>query len=132
MDRSKVNSMTGIDLSLLLQMDSKSRMKFEDDHRFMQEVVYADLKNLNTGFDSPSIYHFSPADFGKVIDRCEHSHVRIIGIEVFSANVDFLEIAISPEDGFEWTRRLVQTCQGTSNVTISATFDVPDSALKPN
>jgi hypothetical protein len=37
---------------------------------------------LNTGFDSPLIGHFSPADFLVVIDGCEHLHVHIIGIEV--------------------------------------------------
>ena len=128
----EVCGMTGPDLSVMLQMDSKSRLKLEDDHRFLQKVVYADLQNLNTGFDSALIYHFSPADFTKVIERCERLHIRVIGMEVFSGNVDLLEIEISPEEGFEWTRRLIQRYEGTPNITISATFDVPDTPLKSN
>src|ERR1700682_2837515 len=97
--------------SLLLQEDPGRRLKFEADHRFMEEVVYAGLKNLNTGFDSPLISHFSPDEFGTVIDRCEPLNVSVIGIEVFeviSGTAELLEVEISPEEGFEWTRRLVQ------------------------
>lgn len=90
-----------------------SRLTSDVDHRFLREVVYSELADLNTGFDSPLIGHFSPADFLIVIDRCEFSHVRIIGIEVFSTDVEppwkaeLLEIEISPEVGYEWARRLV-------------------------
>ena len=102
-----------------------SQVKFDEDHRFLREVVYAGLKDLNTGFDSPLIGHFSPADFLVVIDRCELLHIRVIGIEVFAAGRDFLEVEISPEDGHDWARRLVQRYQGRSDVTICATFGVP-------
>jgi len=105
-------------------------LNFEESNRFMQEFVFADLKNLNTGFDSPLIFHFDPADFEMVIDRCERLHVRIVGIEVFSSDVELLEIEISPEDGLEWARRSVGKYQGRSDVTISATFEVPDAVLK--
>lgn len=124
--------MTGPDLSLLLQVGSKSRLKFDADHRYMQEVVYAGLKNLNTGFDSALIYHFSPADFGKVIDRCEHLHIRVVGMEVFSSNGGLLGIEISRQDGFDWSRRLIETYEGVPNITMSATFDVPGTALESN
>jgi hypothetical protein len=105
-----------------------SKLKFDEDHRFLREVVYEGLKGLNTGFDSPLIGHFSRADFLVVIDRCELLHVRVIGIEVFASGGDFLEVEISPEDGYaDWARRLVQRYQGRSDVTICATFDVPDT-----
>jgi len=118
------------DLSLLLQEDPGDRLKFERDHQFMQEVVFTELKNLNTGFDSPLIFHFSPSDFATVIDRCVHLNVQIMGIEVFeviASSADFLEVEISPDDGYEWARRLVQAYMGKPNITFSATFKVPDA-----
>jgi hypothetical protein len=120
------------DLTLLLQEYPGDRLKFEGDHQFMQEVVFTELKNLNTGFDSPLIFHFSPSDFATVIDRCEHLNVQIIGIEVFevlSGSGGFLEVEISPDDGYGWARRLVQAYMGKPNITLSATFKVPDALL---
>jgi hypothetical protein len=102
-----------------------SQLNLEEDHRFLRELVFAGLKDLNTGFDSPLIGHFSPTDFLVVIDRCELLHVRVIGIEVFASGRDFLEAEISPEYGYDWARRLVQRYQGRSDVTICATFGVP-------
>jgi hypothetical protein len=104
---------------------SGSQLKLGEDHRFLREVIYAGLKDLNTGFDSPLICHFSPADFLVVIDRCEPLHICVIGIEVFASGSDLLEVKISPEDGYDWARRLVQRYQGRSDVTICATFSVP-------
>jgi hypothetical protein len=60
------------------------KLKFEEDHRFLREVIYAGLTDLNTGFDSTLIAHFSPENFLTVIDRCESLNVRVLGIEVFS------------------------------------------------
>lgn len=120
------------DLTLLLQEDPGDRLKFERDHQFMQEVVFAELQNLNTGFDSPLISHFSPSDFLTVIDRCEHKQILITGIEVFeviSGSAEFLEVEISPDDGYGWARRLVQAYMGKPNITLSATFKVPDVLL---
>lgn len=108
-----------------------SRLKFDEDHRFLREVIYVGLKDLNNGFDSPLIGHFSPRDFLIVIDRCESLHVRIIGIEVFTTEVEppwkagLLEIEISPEDGYEWARRLVGRYQGKAAISVCATFGIP-------
>jgi hypothetical protein len=104
---------------------SGSQLKLDEDHRFLREVIYAGLKDLNTGFDSPLIGHFSPADFLVVIDRCEPLHIRVIGIEVFASGRDILEVEISPEDGYHWVRRLVKRYQDRSDVTMCATFGVP-------
>jgi len=114
----------------------EERMKFEAEHRFMEEVVYAGLENINSGFDAVGIFHFSPADFGKVIDRCEHLHVHPNGIEVFTTDGGCIEVVFamddgSPEDGFDWARRLVQRYKDTPEISMSATFNVPDSLLDP-
>jgi hypothetical protein len=102
-----------------------SQLKLEEEHRFLREVLYAGLGDLNNGFDSPLIGHFSPADFLVVIDRCEPLQIRVIGIEVFASGRDLLEVKISPENGYDWARRLIQRYQGRSNVTICATFGLP-------
>jgi hypothetical protein len=112
--------------------------KFEEEHRFLREVIYAGLTDLNTGFDSPLIGHFSPEDFLTVIDRCESLDVSIIGVEVFTTEVEppwkvgLLRFEISPEDGYDWPRRLVLEYQERSHISICATFDVPDAVLKSN
>jgi hypothetical protein len=114
------------------------KLKFEEDHRFLREVIYAGLTDLNTGFDSPLICHFSTKDFLTVIDRCESLKVRVIAIEVFTTDaeppwkVGLLQVEISPEDGYDWPRRLVREYQERSDITICASFDVPDAVLKSN
>jgi hypothetical protein len=71
---------------MFAEMDTpESKLKFEEDDRFLRQVVYAGLRDLNVGFDSPLICHFSPVDFLTVISRCESLHVRVIGIEIFTS-----------------------------------------------
>jgi hypothetical protein len=117
----------------------ESKLKLEQEDRFLREVIYDGLTDLNTGFDSPLIGHFSPEDFLTVIDRCESLNVRVIGIEVFTTDVEppwkvqMLWIEISPEDGgYDWARRSVRKYMERSDITISATFDVPGTILESN
>jgi hypothetical protein len=108
------------------------KLRFEEDERFLREVVYAGLTDLNDGFDSPQVGHFSPRDFLALIARCESLHVRIIGFEVFKiidagppSKAMLLEVEISPEQGYKWARRVVQKYLRRSRITVSATFEVP-------
>jgi hypothetical protein len=116
----------------------ESKLRSEKEDRFLREVLYAGLTDLNTGFDSPLIGHFSPVDFFTVIDRCESLSVCVIGIEVFTTDVEppskvqMVDIEISPEEGYDWSRRLVRKYMEKSAITISATFHVPDELLKSN
>lgn len=116
----------------------ESKLKSENENRFLREMIYAGLTDLNTGFDSALIGHLSPEDFLTVIDRCESLYVRIIGVEVFTTDVEsawkvgLLEVEISPEDGYDWSRRLVREYQNRPEITICASFDVPDAVLKSN
>ncbi len=108
------------------------KQRFEEDNRYLREIVYAGLKDLNDGFDSPLIGHFSPADFLTLIDRCESLHIQIIGIEFFKiidvgppSRVMYLQCEISPEAGYKWARRLVRKYLRRRRITVSATFEVP-------
>jgi hypothetical protein len=64
------------------------KLRFEQEKQFEREVLYAGLTDLNTGFDSSSIGHFSPAHFFIVIDRCEALNIEVIGIEVLAISVE--------------------------------------------
>jgi hypothetical protein len=116
----------------------ESKLRSEKEDRFLQEVLYAGLTDLNTGFDSPLIGHFSPEEFLIVLDRCEALNVEVIGIEVFTTHVEppskvqMVDIEISPVPGYDWARRFVREYMEESGITISATFDVPDAILKSN
>jgi hypothetical protein len=116
----------------------ESKLKFEQENQFEREVLYAGLTNLNTGFDSPLVEHFSPEDCLIVIDRCESLGVEVIGVEVFTTDVappyktGLEDIEISPVPGYDWARRLVRRYMDTPAITICATFDVPDALLKSN
>src|SRR5665213_1245875 len=119
---------------LFRQMTPAESLRFEEENRFLEEVVYVGLKNINTGFDSVGVVHFSPTDFGKVIDRCEYLDVHPNGIEVFTTDGGFIDCVFAMDDGspvedFEWARRLVQKYQGTPDISMSASFSVPDSLL---
>ena len=73
-----------------------------------------------------------------MIDRCESLKVRVIAIEVFTTDaeppwkVGLLQVEISPEDGYDWPRRLVREYQERSDITICASFDVSDALPKSN
>jgi hypothetical protein len=109
-------------------MDSASGESLERDRLYLQKWVFIGLKDLNTGFDSPLIRHFSAEDFFTVIDRCERLNVEIIGMEVFSPNFELLGIEISPEPGFGWARRFVGGFREELGATFSATYKVTDLA----
>ncbi len=115
-------------------MTPEECVKFDAKHLYMDQVIFVGLKNLNTGFDAPGIHHFSPADFGEVITRCEPLHIIPNGIEVFTTGGGFIEVVFamddgSPEENSEWARRLVKKYIEEPGITMSATFHVPDSAL---
>jgi hypothetical protein len=114
------------------------KLRFEQEKQFEREVLYAGLTDLNTGFDSSSIGHFSPAHFFIVIDRCEALNIEVIGIEVLAISVEpawkagLVEIEISTVPGYDWARRFVREYMERSDITICATFDVPDALFKSN
>jgi hypothetical protein len=112
------------DLWQLLAAGSASGERRDRERRYLQHWVFIGLKDLNTGFDSPLIRLFSAEDFFTVIDRCERLNVEVIGIEVFSPNIELLGIEISPEPGFGWARRFVEEFREQVGITFSATYDV--------
>lgn len=118
---------------LFRPMTDAELQKFDEDHRIMEQVIFVGLGDINTGFDSPLIFHFSPTDFGEVINRCELLHIFPNGIEVFATDGGFIDCVFAMDDGspdksFGWARRLVQKYLEVPDISMSATFSVPDSA----
>jgi hypothetical protein len=49
---------------MLAEMETPEwKLKYQADHRFLREVIYAGLQDLNTGFDSPLVWPFLPGGF---------------------------------------------------------------------
>jgi hypothetical protein len=122
---------------MLAEMETPEwELSFKQSRRFLRQVIYAGLKDLNTGFDSPLARHSSPEDFLIVIDRCGSLGVDVIGVEVFTTDVEppykarLEDIEISPVPGYDWARRLVRKYMETPAITIYATFRVPDALLE--
>jgi hypothetical protein len=98
----------------------------ERQEKLLRELVFAGLRDKNTGFDAASIAHFSPADFAVVIDRCDRFDVAIFGIEVFTSRHHMCTVEICPEEAtdLEWARQVLQPYLAHPRFTISATYDV--------
>lgn len=129
---------TSVDLEEILTrgMDAAEQLKFEREHLFMEQEVFAGLTNSNTEIDSPLCFYFSPEEFSKLIDRCERSHVSISCIEVFSTDVKppwraaLLDIEYFPGEDLDWARRLVKRYQNVPHIILIGDYNVPDSMLE--
>jgi hypothetical protein len=44
---------------------------------FLEQKIFVDLENQNSGFDKPDVHYFSEEDFEKVIERAEHFGLSI-------------------------------------------------------
>jgi hypothetical protein len=112
----------------------ESEAEHIESHKFEREVLFVGLTDLNTGFDSDQIGHFSPIDFGVVIDRCAAMKVRINGIEVSRVSpggIQCMDIEICPGDDYDWARKLVRKYADRKYITFCATFSLPDSLRLP-
>jgi hypothetical protein len=63
-----------------------NNMKNSESKVFTREDLFDSLTDLNTGFDSPLIKHFSEKDFITIMNRCKENKVDIYGIESFTKN----------------------------------------------
>ena len=107
----------------------ESDAEYIESHRSQREVLFVGLTDLNTGFDSDQIRHFTPFDFGVVIDRCEAMKVRINGIEVSRVSLEgirCMDIEICTGEDYEWARKLVRKYADRKYITFCATFTLPD------
>ncbi len=48
---------------------------------FLEKKIFIDLENLNTAEDKETVYHFSEADFEKVLELAEYNGIGIYTVE---------------------------------------------------
>jgi hypothetical protein len=96
---------------------------------FLREFVFRGLNDLKPAWDSSVIAHFNAGDFIRVVDRCTVLGVRIIGIEIFTTEGQVLDIEIPEADSNSWCVSFVQKYQERIDLSICATYEVPDRVL---
>jgi hypothetical protein len=96
---------------------------------FLRKFVFRGLNDLKPAWDSPVIAHFNAGDFIRAIDRCTVLGVRIIGIEIFTTEGQELDIEITEADSNSWCVSFVQKYQERIDLSICATYEVPDRVL---
>ena len=72
--------------------------KYDKKLNYLNQHVFYDLKNQNSGFDSESIKYFLEEDFKIVLDRVENLNIGIIGIEPW-LNEEFYDVAVVEDYG---------------------------------
>ena len=96
---------------------------------FLRSFVFRGLNDLKPKWDSPVIAHFNAGDFIRVVDRCTVLGVRIVGIEIFTTEGQVLDIEIPEADSNSWCVSFVQKYQEHIDLSICATYEVPDRVL---
>ena len=102
--------------------------------KFLDQFIFFDLTDRNTGFDVPAIKHFSKEDFDKVLNRIEFFRISIYGIEVHSEgkflDVEAYEAYRRKPNNSRWYRKAFQKLvKLEGNLVFSATFDVQENLL---
>ena len=108
-----------------------SSENIEKTRKFLDQHIFYDLENLNTGFDSPGIKYFSKDDFEIILDRVESFNLSIFGIEPwpegrFGGVMTCEDYNSSPSDP-KWYRAAFQyflDCGITSH--FAASYGLPD------
>jgi hypothetical protein len=96
---------------------------------FLRKFVFRGLNDLKPAWDSLVIAHFDAGDFIRVVDRCTVLGVRIIGIEIFTTEGQVLDIEIPEANSNSWCVSFVQKYQERIDLSICATYEVPDRVL---
>lgn len=103
---------------------------------YLKKFIYEGLTNLNTGFDSPTIYYFNEAEFQIILDRVKKLGLGIYGIEPFDSDLDYFDTKVYENYNKEandpdWYNRGFQEFLSLGEELIyAASFHVPDELLK--
>ena len=101
---------------------------------FLKSKIFFELKNLNDGFDSESIYYFTESDFQIVLDRVEKNGIGIYGIEPW-LHGDFYAVRVHEQLKAEpnnpsWYREAFSEFKKCGkNLQYSATYQVPKKLI---
>ncbi len=102
---------------------------------FLEKNVFADLKNMNDGFDEETIHYFSESDFETVLKQVEHFGIGIYGMKTFlngefhadSAHDDHNKKATDPK----WYKKAFKTFKTRqAGLLFAATYKVSKKLLE--
>lgn len=97
--------------------------------------VFNGLENLNSGFDSESIYYFSESDFEIVLNRIEKNGIGIFGIEPW-LNGEFYDVMVFDDfnttaNDPKWYRKAFEEFKRSGKKLLYAgSYDIPKELLK--
>jgi hypothetical protein len=109
--------------------DPQALARLSAEESFLRKFVFQGLSDLKPTWDSLVIAHFDAGDFIRVVDRCTVLGVRIIGIEIFTTEGQVLDIEIPEADSNSWCVSFVQKYQERIDLSVCATYEVPDRVL---
>ena len=107
----------------------KDNYQIDKERNYLNTNVFYDLKNMNDGFDSESIYYFSQLDFEIVLNRIEKLGIGIYGIEPW-LNRDFYDVKGVEDYGgittdSKWYRKAFEEFKKENeNLLYAASYDV--------
>jgi hypothetical protein len=102
---------------------------------YLEKNVFFGLENLNSGFDTESIYYFSESDFEIVIDRVEKLGIEIMGIETW-INGEFYDVLVAEDfnavaSNPKWYRKAFsQLKESGKGLMYAASFEIPENLLE--
>src|SRR5690606_20643039 len=98
---------------------------------FLELNVFYDLRNLNTGYDSDMLWHFSADDFRTVMDRAEGLGMQVLGIECWEKEEEKFTKYFEDYRVDKWHRQAYdELLNQHSPCVFTATFDVPAYLLR--
>ncbi len=113
----------------------RKKMASDLERKYLDKHIFVGLKNLNTGFDSPTIIYFSETDFQIVLERVKQNGLGIYGIEPWK-NGEFFDVTVCEDFGKDpndsnWYLQAFQDFKDTGeSLQYAATYSIPDKLLK--
>ena len=110
--------------------------EFEIKYKFLEKHVYHGLKNLNTGWDAPSILYFSEDDFRIVLNRVKRLGLGIKGIEPWDMDNHYFDTKVFEEyttvstDADWYNKAFIEFIKTGEKLQYSASYYVPEELLK--
>ena len=119
-------------LEIFINMKTNQKLK----EAYLDEHVFYGLKNLNDGYDVPSIKYFSEQDFEVVLNRIQDLGLGVYGIEPWQDGSyfdvltweEFRDRGIKDCCDPRWYRGAFQTFKSTEEqLQYAATYQIPSS-----
>lgn len=102
------------------------------EREFLEHNVFQGIKNMNTGYDNDTIWHFSSQDFETVLARSEEFDIKILGIECWEKEEEkHTKFYEDYKELDRWHRQAYRELVETHSPCIfTATFDIPPIYLQ--